>query len=165
MQMTRYLGEPDLPLTAAVIEAGGGAKHFDSMKLLGVLAGPNADAEVQSLTQRYGKERVTAFAVTFNHAIDDALGAATKAGIALPNSPPGLSQDGKQLSSQLLKAGTTSDGRFDVGYMVEHLVSRDIHVSIMQQLNTDPDVGTQRNADFHIILTRVVGDLRAQYGA
>ena len=80
MQMTRYLGAPDLPLTVAVVEAGGGAQHFDSLKLLG----GGEHAEVQSLTQRYGKERVTAFVVTFNHAIDDALAAATQAGVKLP---------------------------------------------------------------------------------
>ncbi|HZY97553.1 MAG TPA: hypothetical protein VFE35_10685 [Candidatus Cybelea sp.] len=165
MQMTRYLGTPDLPLTAAVVQAGGGAQHFDSLKLLGVLAGPNTNAEVQSLTQRYGKERVAAFVVTFNHAIDDALVAATKAGVTLPDPSPGLAQDGKQLSGQLLEAGTMSDGRFDIGYMLEHLISRQIHVTIMQQLNADPDVGPQRNADFHVILTTVIQDLRTQYGA
>lgn len=163
MQMTRYLGAPDLPLTAAVVEAGGGAQHFDSLKLLGVLAGANANAEVQSLTQRYGKERVTAFVVTFNHAIDDALIAATQAGVKLPPSSPGLVQDGKQLSGQLVQAGTMNNGRFDIGYMLEHLISRPIHVTIMQQLNADPDVGPQRNADFHVILAGVIQDLRTQY--
>lgn len=163
MQMTRYLGTPDLPLTVAVVEAGGGAEHFDAQKLLGVLAGANANAEVQALTQRYGQERVTAFVVTFNHAIDDALAAATQAGVKLPDAPPGLAQDGKQLSGQLVEAGTMSNGRFDIGYMLEHLVSRPIHVTIMQQLNADPDVGPQRNADFHVILTSVIQDLRAQY--
>jgi hypothetical protein len=163
MQTTRYLGEPDLPLTVAVVQAGGGAEHFDSQKLLGVLAGVNASAEVQSLTQRYGQERVTAFVATFNRAIDDALSDATRAGVKLPNSPPGLAQDGKQLSGLLVAAGTTSSGRFDVGYMLEHLVSRQIHVAVMQQLDADPDVGPQRNADFHVILTAVIKDLRAQY--
>jgi hypothetical protein len=162
-QMTRYLGAPDLPLTAAVVAAGGGAQHFDSLKLLAVLAGANTNAEVQSLTKRYGQERVTAFVVTFNHAIEDALIAATQAGVTLPDPPPGLAQDGKVLSSQLVNAGTMSDGRFDVGYMLEHLISRQIHVTIMQQLNADPDVGPQRNADFHVILTSVIQDLRAQY--
>lgn len=163
MQMTRYLGAPDLPLTAALVEAGGGAQHFDSLKLLAVLAGANANAEVRSLTQRYGQERVSAFVVTFNHAIDDALIAATQAGVKLPDSPSGLAQDGKQLSVQLVEAGTMSNGRFDVGYMLEHLISRDIHVTIMQQLNADPDVGPKRNADFHVILTSVMQDLRTQY--
>jgi hypothetical protein len=162
-QMTRYLGAPDLPLTAAMVEAGGGPQNFDATKLLSVLAGANTDAEVQSLTQRYGKTRVTAFVVTFNHAIDDALAAATKAGVTLPASQAGLAQDGKQLSGHLVAAGTMSDGRFDVGYMLEHLLSRDIHVTIMQQLDADPDVGAQRNADFHVILTSVIRDLRTQY--
>jgi hypothetical protein len=33
-QMTRYTGAPDLQLTAAVVAAGGGAKHFSSLALL-----------------------------------------------------------------------------------------------------------------------------------
>jgi hypothetical protein len=58
-----------------------------------------------------------------------------------------------------------SNWRFDVGYMIEHLVSRQIHVSIMQQLNADPDVGPTRNADFHVIFTTVIQDLQRQSGA
>jgi len=163
-EMTQYHGAPDLLLTAALVAAGGGAQHFDSLKLLGILAGENANAEVQLLTQRYGKERVTAFVVTFNHAIADALATATKAGVKLPNPPPGLAQEGKELSRQLVAAGTMSNGRFDIGYMLEHLISRQIHVDIMQQLDADPDVGPTRNADFHIILTAIIQDLQKQYG-
>jgi hypothetical protein len=64
----------------------------------------------------------------------------------------------------LIAAGTMANGRYDVGYMLEHLVSRKIHVIIMQQLDADPAVGTARNADFHVILTSLMGDLKTQYG-
>jgi hypothetical protein len=165
MQMTRYLGTPDLPLTAALVQAGGGPEHFDSLKLLSVLAGTQTNAEVASLTRRYGKARVTAFVVTFNHAIDDALTTATKAGVTLPPPAPQASQNGKVLWSDLVSAGTMPRGRFDVGYMLEHLVSRNIHVAIMRQLDADPQVGPQRNADFHLILTTVIADLRPIYTA
>jgi hypothetical protein len=162
-QMTRYLGQPDLSLTAAVVAAGGGAKHFDALTLLSVLAGPKAGVEVTRLTQRFGKANVLAFAATFDRAIGDALVTATNAGVSLPK-PPSHLRDGGHLSAALLQAGTMSDGRFDVGYMLEHLVSRKIHVAIMHQLNADPSVGHARNADFHAILTALMMDLKSEYG-
>jgi hypothetical protein len=157
-QKTRYLGPPALPLTAAVVAAG-----FDSVKLLAVLTGPQAPVEVATLTRRFGKARVGAFVVTFNHAIDDALGVATKAGVTLPPVPAYL-QTGPNLSARLIAAGTMANGRFDVGYMLEHLISRNIHVAVMHQLDADPEVGAARNADFHVILTSLMDDLKTQYG-
>ncbi len=162
-QSTRYLGRPDLPLTAAVVAAGGGAKHFNALALLSVLTGPEDAAEVARLTRRFGKARVAAFAATFDRAIDDALATATKAGVSLPK-PSAHLADGGHLSAALVAAGTMGNGRFDVGYMLEHLVSRKIHIAIMHQLNADSNVGHQRNADFHIMLTALMMDLKSQYG-
>ncbi len=162
-QTTQYRGRPDLSLTAAVVAAGGGAKHFNALALLAKLTGPEDAVEVASLMRRFGKARVAAFAATFDRAVDDALVTATKAGISLPK-PPAYLADGGHLSAALIAAGTMGDGRFDVGYMLEHLVSRKIHVAIMHQLNADPNVGHQRNADFHIMLTAVMMDLKSQYG-
>lgn len=34
----------------------------------------------------------------------------------------------------------------------------------MKDMNADPQIGPQRNADFHGILTAVVGVLRGEYG-
>jgi hypothetical protein len=162
-QKTRYLGPPALPLTAAVVAAGGGVSHFDSLRLLAVLTGPHETNEVATLTRRFGKARVGAFVVTFNHAVDDALTVATKAGVTLPPVPAYL-QIGPNLAARLFAAGTMADGRYDVGYMLEHLISRNIHVAIMHELDADPAVGPARNADFHIILTSLMGDLKTQYG-
>jgi hypothetical protein len=162
-QMTRYLGRPDLPLTAAVVAAGGGPKHFNSLALLSVLTGPEDAVEVSRLTRRFGKVRVAAFAATFDRAVDDALVTATKAGVSLPK-PPAYLADGGHLAAALILAGTMGNGRFDVGYMLEHLVSRKIHVAIMHQLDADPNVGHQRNADFHSMLTALMMDLKSQYG-
>jgi hypothetical protein len=162
-QMTQYLGQPDLPLTAAVVAAGGGAKHFSALVLLAKLTGPKEAVDVASLTQRFGKVHVAAFVSTFDRAIHDALATATKAGVSLPK-PPAYLADGGHLSAALIAAGTMSNGRFDVGYMLEHLISRKIHVAIMHQLNADPNVGHQRNANFHIMLTALMMDLKSQYG-
>ncbi|HEY1654115.1 MAG TPA: hypothetical protein VGF86_03270 [Candidatus Tumulicola sp.] len=162
-QTTRYLGQPNLRLTAAAVTAGGGARHFNALALLPVLTGPQDAAEIARLTQRFGKTRVAAFAITFDRAVDDALAVATKAGVSLPK-PPIYLADGGHLSAALIAAGTMGNSRFDVGYMLEHLLSRKIHVAIMHQLDADPNVGKKRNADFHIMLTALLMDLKSQYG-
>jgi hypothetical protein len=164
MQQTRYLGTPDLALTAALVEAGGGPENFQAAKLFGVLAGPATDAESKKLTSEYGSQRVTDFLATFTYAIRDSLKVATANKVALPSPPPGLAQDGAQLSKRLVADGTMPNGRFDVGYLIEHLVSRPIHVAIMKDMNAEPSIGPQRNADFHAILTAVIGDLQREYG-
>jgi hypothetical protein len=162
-QMTRYTGPPDLALTAAVVAAGGGAKHFNSLALLSRLTGSQDAAEVARLTRQFGKVQVAAFVATFDRAIHDALKTATAAGVSLPK-PLAYLHDGGHLSAALFRAGTMGNGRFDVGYMLEHLISRNIHVAIMRQLDTDPNVGYQRNAEFHEMLTALMMDLKSQYG-
>ncbi len=56
-----------------------------------------------------------------------------------------------------------ADGRFDVGYMIEHLLSRPIHKQLMDVANSDPTIGPAVNADFHIILTAEMNDLKTLY--
>ncbi|MEO7038536.1 MAG: hypothetical protein ABI186_00725 [Candidatus Elarobacter sp.] len=162
-QTTRYHGTPDLALTAALVEAGGGAAHFDAGRLLGVLAADNRDAEVRHLQHVYGPRHVAQFVRTFTFAIDDALRAAKRAGVALPAAAPGRSADGEQLAASLWRAGTLPNGRFDIGYMLEHLISRPIHVQIMRDINADPHYGPVVNADFHRILTTAMDDLKSAY--
>jgi hypothetical protein len=161
--MARYHGAPDLSLTAALVEAGGGSQHFSAVTLLGVLAGAHTNDELASLDQRFGEPAVTQFAKTFTFAIDDALAVATRDGVTLPASPPGLASNGALLSVGLVKAGTMPDNRYDVGYMIEHLVSRPIHIAIMHDIDANPAYGPKNNADFHIILTAVVDDLKKAY--
>lgn len=163
-QKTRYYGTPDLALTAALVQAGGGAEHFDAAQLIGVLAGANKDAEVSHLTHMYGSERVAQFLRTFTFAIDDSLQIAQSKRIALPMPSPDLSSDGRALSASLFRAGTMPEGRFDIGYLIEHLVSRPIHVQLMNDINGDVTYGPKANADFHVILTTAMFDLKSAYG-
>jgi hypothetical protein len=163
-QKTRYYGTPDLALTAALVQAGGGAEHFDAAQLVGVLAGANNDAEVSHLTQMYSAERVSQFLRTFTFAIDDSLRIAQSKGIALPTPAPDLSSDGRALSASLFRAGTMPEGHFDIGYMIEHLVSRPIHVQLMNDINADAKYGPTVNSDFHVILTTAMYDLKSAYG-
>jgi hypothetical protein len=162
-QKTRYYGTPDLALTAALVQAGGGADHFDAGQLVGVLAGANKDAEVAHLTHMYGAERVSQFLRTFTFAIEDSLRIAQSKQIYLPTPAPGLSSDGRALSASLFRAGTMPEGRFDIGYMIEHLISRPIHVQLMNDINGKAGYGPTVNSDFHIILTTAMFDLKSAY--
>ncbi len=157
----RYLGKPDLALTTEMIEAGGGPAHFSSQKLFAYLAGPLAGAEAKSLTHRYSAASVSQFFKTFDRFVTLAIAQVKANHIALPAvSPP----TGAVLSKRLYAAGIMPDGRYDVGYMLEHLLSRPMHVTLMHAVNADPAFGPQKNAEFHVILTAAMKDLHKAYG-
>ncbi len=145
-----YDGTPDLTLTAEMVAAGGGAAHFDSKKLVGVMAGKNAPAALAYLTQHYGGTNVDAFFRTFTYAVNDSLHYATAKGIKLP---PATVPSGTVLTQKLYAAGRLPDGMYDPGYMLERLVSHPIHMWVMWDINRQPDLGRKTDETFHIILT------------
>jgi hypothetical protein len=161
---TIYRGSPNLQLTLAVVIAGGGPQHFQAAKLIGALAGPLTNAEVAKLTKEYGAANVQSFLATFTFAIDDALGIVQRLKIPLPQQPLPDPKDGGKLSAALVRAGTMPDGRYDVGYMIDRMVSHDIHKVLMHDINDNPQFGPRANANFHVILTQAVLDLKAAYG-
>jgi hypothetical protein len=57
------------------------------------------------------------------------------------------------------------DGKYDCGYMMEHLMTHPIHVVLMRDVNNQLGFGPRHNANFHIMLTRLVVDLKHTYGA
>jgi hypothetical protein len=157
----RYYGTPDLALTSTMIAAGGGPANFSSARLFAYVAGPSANSEAASLTKRYGAANVKQFFVTFDSFVHRAVVIVQQKHIDLP--APGQ-QSGEVLARNLYAAGVMPDGRYDVGYMLEHLLSRQMHVALMQQVNADPAIGPQQNAEFHIILTSAMQDLHRAYG-
>ncbi len=156
-----YNGDPNLKLTLAVVLAGGGPTNFDAAKLLGVLAGPNTSAEVAKLKGQYGDQRFQDFVSVFTYAIDDSLAVVTREKIALPSEPDPAPTDGKALSAALYQAGMTPSGKWDVGYMLEGLISHPIHHVVMQDIDAKFTPAT--NASFHVILTTAMQDLKAAY--
>ena len=68
-----YAGTPNLGLTVSMIAAGGGPSNFSSTKLVGTLAGPLTQAEVKSLTGKYGAANVSSFLEVFNFVVSDSL--------------------------------------------------------------------------------------------
>jgi hypothetical protein len=156
----RYNGPPDLALTAAVVDAGGGPKSFSSQRLFTYLAGKDAANEGTALTNRYGAQNVKQFFVTFDAFVDSALTQLTSKGVALP---AGKSASGDELTHELYQAGVIPDGRYDVGYMLEHLISRPMHITLMNDVNANPAFGPTQNAEFHVILTSAIQDLNQFY--
>ncbi len=82
-----YTGSPTLPLTLAIVDAGGGPGSFDSTKLVGVLAGSLTSAEVKKLSDQFGSDNVTLFLKTFNFVINDSVRLVVASKVPLPTTP------------------------------------------------------------------------------
>lgn len=156
-----YTGAPNLPVTVSMVVAGGGPKAFDSAKLVGVLAGDKAQAEVASLTGKFGADNIKSFLTVFNFVVNDALKYVTDAKIALPAPAPDPS-DGKALAAALYKLGVNPGGQFNVEYMLDGLVSHPIHVKVMDDI--DAKFGSTADANYHAVLTQAMLDLKSVYG-
>ncbi len=158
-----YTGQPDLPVTLSMIEAGGGPSAFDSTKLVGVLAGDKTTAEVASLTKKFGADNVKSFLEVFNFVVTDSLAKVTAAKVALPSDPSPAPTDGKALSAALYTLGVNPETKaFDVEYMLDGLVTHPIHVAVMDDI--DAKYGKKADGNYHAVLTQAMGDLKSVYG-
>lgn len=155
-----YAGAPNLPLTLSMIVAGGGPTAFKSTTLVGTLAGANTKAEVAKLTKQFGAKNVQSFLTVYDFVVADSLKIVTAKKIALPAAPSPDPKDGKALSAALYTAGV-SGGRYNVEIMLDHLVSHPIHVQVMDDI--DAKYSSAADANYHIILTQAVLDLKAAY--
>ena len=156
-----YNGPPDLPLTLSMVEAGGGPAHFKSTTLVGVLAGPNAKAEVAKLTKQYGAKNVKLYLTVFDFVVNDSLKRATEAGVKFPSSPSPNPKDGAALTAALYKAGIDPKIGYNVEYMLDHLVSHPIHDQVMDDI--DAKYGKTADGIYHAVTTVVFGDLKKAY--
>jgi hypothetical protein len=161
-----YRGKPDLGLTLAIVQAGGGTKHFDSARLFRAMAGPFARSEFAKLERLYGKARMAAFMQTMNFAMRDLLTLFAINHIALPAHPSVSPNAGPRLATAIYRAGVMPTGKYDCGYMMEHLMTHPIHVVLMHDVAVAHGHGPAHNANLHIIMTRMIADLRdAQMGS
>ena len=159
------LGAPNLALMAALIAAGGGPSAFDAQKLVGNLTGngPLTQTELAALTKKFGPQNVASFEKTFNFVITDAVAAATTAGITRPATPAPDPADAKALAAALYAAGVPPRARFDVEYMLDGLISHVIHVTVMNDVEADPDLGPKADANYHAVLGQLMLDLKRAY--
>jgi hypothetical protein len=158
-----YRGQPDLGLTVALVDAGGGAQHFDAHRLLVTLAGPHTNDEVARLRKLYGKAKVDAFMQTFTFSVVDLLEIFRLNHIALPAQPRIRPSDGRAIAMAVYHDGIMSNGRYDCGYMMEHLMTHPVHVVLMRDIDNQRGHGPRHNANYHEMLTRVVLDLKNIY--
>ncbi|GAC1544737.1 MAG: hypothetical protein NVS2B17_26230 [Candidatus Velthaea sp.] len=159
--VTSYTGAPNLPLTLSLIAAGGGPAKYSTVTLVKTLTGPAFDAEVKSLTEKYGADNVKSFLTTFDFVISDALKLVTEAKVALPAKPSVDPSDGKALSAALYSAGVAKDGNFDVEFLLDNLVSHPIHTQVMNDI--DAKVSREADKNYHVMLTQAFKDLKAAY--
>jgi hypothetical protein len=156
-----YTGAPDLALTLSMIVAGGGPAHFKTTTLVGTLAGAQAKAEVAKLTKQFGAKKLQSFLTVFDFVVADSLKIVTAKKIPLPKQPNPNPKDGKALSAALYTAGVAGGG-YNVEVMLDKLVSHPIHVQVMDDI--DAKYGRLADANYHVILTQAVLDLKAAYG-
>lgn len=155
-----YKGAPTLAATAALVAAGGGAANYSTATALTSMVGaPTLGKEVAKLNKQYGKARVAQFLKTFDFAVKDSLAIATKAGIKLPAPAP---LKGKALAAALVKTGTTSDGTFWTGWLLDHALSNKIHNQAMDDI--DAKYGATADADYHRISNQAHYDLGQALG-
>ncbi len=159
-----YRGTPDLGLTVAIVEAGGGAKHFDSARLFHVLGGSRAASEYAKLQREYGKAKIAAFQQTFTFAVRDTATVFALNHVTLPSQPRISPQDGRSMAIAIYHDGIMPTGKYDCGYMMEHLMTHGVHIIVMHDINVAHGEGPTHNANFHIILTRMIADLHQAYG-
>jgi hypothetical protein len=158
-----YRGTPDLGLTLAIVQAGGGAADFDSRFLFRTLAGKHAGAESAKLKRLYGRQKFDAFMRTFNFAMRDIVKLFALNDIALPHQPRVAPTNGRAMTVAIYRDGVMPTGKYDCGYMMEHLMTHPIHIVLMHDIDVAPGHGPVNNANFHIILTRMIADLRDMY--
>ncbi|GAC1551704.1 MAG: hypothetical protein NVS3B16_26450 [Vulcanimicrobiaceae bacterium] len=155
-----YDGAPDLALTSAMVAAGGGPTHFSSFELFKVVTGSLSGPEAEKLTKQFGAADVKNTFAVFDFAVNDTIRIATAKHIALPPPSPAPT-DAKALAVALYEAGLTDKGVWDVGYMLEHLISHPIHHEIMQDM--DAKFGSENNGRFHMVLAQMMDDLAMAY--
>ena len=148
-----YHGPPDLGLAARLVQAGSGEQGYRSKLLFARLYGADAPHEQQLLVQRYGARHVAQFFPMLDYSVYDIVRLATT--VAHAKIPAASAQQNPAaLQRDLIRAGTVPDGRYDVGYMLERMMTHPLHHLLMQDL--DAVYGPKDNGTFHEMLASVV---------
>jgi hypothetical protein len=155
-----YTGKPALAVTLSMVIAGGGPGNFATITLVKTLAGDKTDAEVASLKEKFGDQKVTNFVTIFPFVVSDSLKIAKAKGVDLPSSPMPDPKDGEALAGALWAAGQTGHG-FNVEVMLDRAVSHPIHEQVMTDI--DAKYGLAADADYHAVLNQAMHDLATVY--
>ena len=148
-----YHGPPDLELAARLVQAGTGEHGYRSKVLFARLYGEDAQQEKQRLVKRYGAPAVAQFFPMLDYSVYDIVRLATT--VAHAKIPAAAAQQNPAaLQRDLIRAGTIPDGRYDVGYMLERMMTHPLHHLLMKDL--DAVYGPKDNGRFHEMLASVV---------
>lgn len=155
-----YQGEPALAVTAALVQAGGGAEHFSfATALVSMLGADTVEAELGKLNTQYGEDEVRTFIGGMDLAIAYGLKRAGEAGIALP---PPAELSGADLAKTLVQAGTTPDGTFWSGHLFDQAISHTLHNQVMSDINAS--AGYEADRTTHRILNQAMYDVAQALG-
>jgi hypothetical protein len=149
---------PGWATTRALIVAGGGPAEFMTLKLVGALAGSEANADIARLVARFGAPAVKDFIVTFDFVVADAQRLMKQRGIELPANPQPDSAAGKALTAALYRAGTNaSGGDFRVERMLDRLVSQPVRLQVMADV--DAKYGSRIAQNYALLLPELLKGL------
>jgi hypothetical protein len=160
-----YTGKPDLPLTVAFVQAGGGPGNFSLVTALNSMLGADmVNQEVAKLTNQYGKQRVQNWVKGINYAVKITLQTVKEKGMQLP-SPANL--QGKELAMALVKAGTVmsntpANNTFWAGLLFDRLLSHPIHEKVMAK--SDQNYSKAWDGNYHQITNQAMYDLAQALG-
>ena len=157
---------PNLGLAVALADAGGGATAFDSNAFVHSLSGGDAanSTEIAALTKKFGAANVASFVKTFDFFASDALASVAKGGMALPATSVPPTGDSKALFAAFYSAGVMPNGRYDLEYMLDALFSHIVHVQVMNDIDADSAQGPTADANYHLVFTQLMLDLKKTYG-
>jgi hypothetical protein len=147
-----YHGTPDLKLTVDIVTAGTGPNGFDTKQLFKAMYGADTPAEAARLTQAYGAPAVGDFFTLMDFSINDVVRMVKRDNVALPAADDPLSPT--RLDHAIYVLGYSPNGKYDVGYMLERLISHKYHKELMMDLHMK--FSPARVATFHSILGSVV---------
>ena len=156
-----YAGAPDLITAGALISSGGGAKSFSTRLALVAVIGPQlVDPEIAILQKQYGAANVSSWLQTSDFIIRKSAAKAGEAGVTFPLASP--THTGKALFTELMQDGRDSGGTFWTGTMLDKLVTHQVHVATMQDV--DATLGADADANYHKITNQFVYDVAVQLG-
>ncbi|EQD32216.1 conserved hypothetical protein, secreted [mine drainage metagenome] len=156
-----YDGKPNLEVTAALVDAGGGVEHFSFQQaLVSMLGEKTVHAEVGKLTKQYGSKKVNDWIAAMDFYVTDGLKHATAMGINLPTAPADLK--GATLAKRLVSEGTDPHGVFWAGWLFDHLLSHDIHDMVMADLQAVHGLSYDENG--HRITNQAMYDVAQALG-
>ena len=149
-----YTGAPMLKVTSSLVAAGGGASNFSTAKAVTAIAGKDlTNKELAKLTKQYGQDKVSDWIKVNDFAVADALKIATAAGVKLPKA----SIKPNKLGGTLVKMGLAKDDTYYVEFMLDKLLSHDIHDKVMDDI--DAKFGEPADANYHKVSNQAYYDL------